>query len=87
MKIIYKFKWESRYSLIEGIFCAEKEEIEKAIGKQIYLGEVSGKHSEIYGTLDWEDLETVSEDQCVIKVFEENNLTSGFNPLHYLDEN
>lgn len=86
MKAIYKFKWDSYYSLIEGIFCAEKEKIEKAIGQTLYLGEVSGKHSEVYGTLDWEDLELVSDDSQVVNYFEEYNLSSGFNPLHYFNE-
>jgi len=85
MKTIYKFKWQSYFSLIEGIFCAEKEDVEKAIGKQVYLGEVSGKHSEVYGDLDWEDLEAITDNPEAVGIFEDYDLTSGFNPLQYLD--
>lgn len=85
MKTIYKFKWQSCYSLIEGIFCAQKKDVEKAIGQTLYLGEVSGKHSEVIGTLDWEDLEAITDNPEAVRIFEDYDLTSGFNPLHYLE--
>jgi len=75
---------------IDGLFIAESEEIEKLIGKEIYFGEVLGKHSDIYGTLEKDDIEVKSDDQDFIHKFEENmgsGTISGFNPLdHYEDD-
>ena len=53
MKAIYQFHWDcGRMGDIAGLFVASKQDVQDAIGKEIYFGEVLGKHSEVYGTLD-----------------------------------
>jgi len=68
------------------VFIATKQEINKIMGKQIYFGEVLGKHSEIVCDLDRDDLTLVTGDPKIVKLFEEHNLESGYNPLDYYDE-
>jgi hypothetical protein len=86
---LYKFNWDcGRNGALDGIFTAESDEIEKLIGKMIYFGEVLGKHSEVYGTLDAEDLTVMSDDPVFISKFIEimgTGTVSGFNPLDYYD--
>lgn len=75
---------------VEGIFTCEKEQLEKAYGKEVYFGEILGKHSEISGELNEEDITILSEDQDFIRKFEEilgAGTVSGYNPLSYLSDN
>lgn len=53
----------------------------------VYFGEVLGKHSEVYGPIDGNEIKFVSNDPLVIKTVVDNNLCFGFNPFHYLDDN
>ena len=39
-------------------------------GEKVYLGEIEGKHSEVFGTLDAKDFKVISENQDDIAVFE-----------------
>lgn len=89
-KAIYEFHWDcGRMGDLDGIFIASKSDVYKAIGKGIYFGEVLGKHSEIFGTLDEEDLTLKSDDpsfvEKVIETFGEGTM-SGYNPLEYIED-
>ena len=75
-----------RCGSIEGLFIADFDELRKAMGKLVYLGEVLGKHSEVYFNLSDCMLELISEDETIINLVKDNNLESGFNPLEYIDE-
>ena len=88
MKKIYKFRWDvGRMGHLDSIFTADDEDVKKAIGQQVYFGEVLGKHSEIYGPLEEKDIKVLTDDQDFIKKAEEIGLDhSGYNPLHYLPE-
>lgn len=90
MLAIYEFHWDcKRMGDVEGIFIADKEVVEKSIGKQVYFGEILGKHSEIYGTLEEGDLTIKSDDQDFIQKCIEifgNSTISGYNPLEYMDD-
>jgi len=90
MKAIYRFYWEcGRMGDVEGLFIAEKEAVEKLIGKEISFGEILGKHSDVFGTLDSGDLEIKSDDQEFIAKFESImgcGTISGYNPLDYYEE-
>lgn len=88
-KILYKFHWDcGRQGAVGGTFVSTKEEISKNIGKQVYFGEILGKYSEIYGDLDEDDLSILTEDQDFIEKFIELGISSGYNPLEYInDEN
>jgi len=72
---------------LEGLFVADEESVAQAIGHKVYFGEVLGKHSEIYGTLERDSLSIVSDDQEKINwlVLTMGVRTiSGLNPLHYI---
>lgn len=83
----YKFFWDcGRNGNLHGVFIASEEEIKNAIGKEVYFGEVLGKHSEIHGTLDEGDLKILTSDPSEISLIKRLGLTSGFNPLNYMEE-
>jgi hypothetical protein len=87
-KYLWKFYWDcGRAGELDGLFVATEEEVEYAKGKHAYFGEVLGKHSEVYGTIDEGDIwkldvspEAVEE---VSKVLGHD--WSGFNPLDYIN--
>lgn len=87
MKGIYKFHWDcGRQGDVEGCFVADDREVKSAIGKEVYFGEILGKHSEIYGTLEKDEIELTTTDSQVVSLFEQFKLASGYNPLEYLQE-
>lgn len=90
MNKLYRFNWSFRGGEIESLFVTTDKELEAALGKEIYFGEVLGKHSEICGTLEKEDLTLISEDQANIAWLVDtvgSNSICGLNPLEYFNEN
>jgi len=88
-KYLWKFYWDcGRMGEVEGLFIATENEIQNAIGKNIYFGEILGKHSEVYGTLDENDLEKINLDNVSIERVAEllGDNWSGYNPLEYIDD-
>lgn len=86
MKKLYSFYWDcGRMGNLQGLFIAEESEVQKILGKEVYFGEVLGKHSEIYGTVDDNDIEIVSEDREKVEWLENllGSTVSGYNPLDY----
>lgn len=82
---IYKFHWDcGRQGVVNGCFVADNSEVEQAIGKEVYFGEILGKHSEIYGILEKGEIELVTTDEQVVNLFEQFELSNGYNPLEYL---
>lgn len=74
---------------VEGLFIAEESEVIAHLDKDVYFGEILGKHSEIYGTLGEEDLTVLSDDQEFIAQVERvfgGTRISGYCPLDYLSE-
>jgi hypothetical protein len=72
---------------VTGLFVADEKDVEKAIGSSVYFGEILGKHSEIYGTLEEKDVVVKSDDQDFITKFVAivgNRV--GYNPLDYIRE-
>ena len=89
MENLYEFYWDcGRQGELYGKFYATQEEVDAAIGKEVYFGEVLGKHSEIYGELEQGEITLVTDNQEFLQMANDLNidLTSGFNPLSYLDE-
>lgn len=90
MKKLYNFFWDcGRAGDLKGLFIADEEEINKLIGKEIYFGEVLGKHSEIFGILERDEVEVKSDDQEFISKLIDvlgDGTISGFNPLDYYEE-
>lgn len=82
MKKLWKFYWYSDYAFIGGLFVATDEEVQNLIGKEIYLGEYEGKHSEVYGTVNAEDITLVSENPAVVEAVG----SFGIDPLEFLQE-
>lgn len=88
MKKLYSFYWDcGRMGNLQGLFIAEESDVEKILGKEVYFGEVLGKHSEVYGTVDAENIEVVSSDTEKVEWLESilGSTVSGYNPLDYYD--
>lgn len=78
---LWKFYWNcGRQGNVEGIFKATKEEVDSAIGMEVYFGEILGKHSEVYGDIEEGEITLKSDDPLVVQ----NAVESGYNPLNYL---
>lgn len=88
-KVLVEFFWDcGRMGDVQGLFVTTEEELEKAYGKRVYFGEILGKHSEVYGTLDRNDITVKSEDQEFIAqlVTLLGEHISGYNPLDKIEE-
>ena len=84
---LYRFHWDvGDRGDIASVFVADDEKVSAAIGKTVYFGEVLGKHSDITGTLEENDLKILSEDQTFILKAQECGLVPlGYNPLNYME--
>jgi hypothetical protein len=87
MKKIFKFAWNyGRGGEVEGLFVATQEDVDAAIGQDVYFGEILGKHSEVEGTLEADDITVVSDAAIFVDMFEESvGKSFGHNPLDYID--
>ncbi len=89
-KVLVKFQWDcGRMGSVGGLFVTTQEKLEAAYGEQVYLGEVLGKHSEVYGELEPKDITVKSHDQAFIDTLVEiigSENISGYNPLDYIEE-
>lgn len=87
---LYKFYWDcGRDGDLEGLFLAKQEDVSGLINMHLHLGEVLGKHSEIYGLIKEEDISFVSDDSLLVsklsEVFESTTI-SGYNPFDYVEK-
>lgn len=90
MKKLYKFEWDyGRQGSIDGLFISEEHEVKDIIGKYIDFGEALGKHSQVDGEIEEDDIVEIKVSQSVIDelvcVFKSGNIT-GYNPLEYIEE-
>jgi len=72
-----------------GIFVAEKEKVAELVRskKEIYFGEVHGKHSEIYGPVEEGEIEMITDDDDeAVGIFNKFDLATGFNPFDYEED-
>ena len=86
---LYRFCWpQRRGGDVEGLFVEDSDVVENSIGSDVYFGEICGKHSDVYGTLDEEDLTVVSEDQEKINWLVDilGRSISGYNPFDYIED-
>lgn len=84
MEALFKMNVDcGRMGNLEGVFVAEKEDIDYMVENKvgIYFGEVLGKHSEISGYIDSDEIKLITADENVIKIFKENDIECGYNPL------
>lgn len=86
MNKLWKFEVDfRRMGELEGLFIATAEEIEALEGKNVYFGEVLGKHSDI--DVDFtRNMVTCLEvgEEAIAALSEHVGMTiSGYNPLEY----
>lgn len=80
------YKWDfdcGRMGSLDGLFVADEQDVAAAIGKDVYFGEVLGKHSEVYGVLEASEFTPLSSNDAVIQFVKEHG-PFGFNPLAYV---
>lgn len=89
-KILVKFHWDcGRMGDVNGLFITTKEELENVYGRNVYFGEILGKHSEVHGKLNKEDFTIVSEEKDKIEWLQElmnSDTISEYNPFDYLED-
>lgn len=88
-RYLWKFGWDcGRQGYVEGLFVATESEVNNIIGKEVYFGEILGKHSEIYGTIENGEIEKVDLDSETVEKVSLllGDTWSGRNPLEYIDE-
>ena len=70
---------------LESLFIATPEQVEFMIGKELYFGEVLGKHSEIYGKLYRSEITFITNDPAAIEIFITHDLKIGYCPIDALE--
>ncbi|MEK5036252.1 hypothetical protein MKY96_32905 [Paenibacillus sp. FSL R7-0302] len=83
-KRLWSFYWDcGRAGSLDGMFVATEAEVNAAIGHNVNFGEVLGKHSEIYGTIDEGDITEVQIDPASLEKVSAvlGRTWSGINPL------
>lgn len=86
-RYLYKFCWDyGRMGCIEGLFVAMEDKVKSIIGKELFLGEALGKHSEVYGVLEEEHIEKINLDSTSVEKVAKHlgDTWSGYNPLEYV---
>lgn len=73
---------------LDGVFVAESGDVEEAMSKSVYFGEVLGKHSSITGHIDPNTVTLLTEDATAVFVIEKYmNGGTGFDPIaRYLED-
>jgi hypothetical protein len=88
MKYLWAFhKNCGRMGSVDGRFRATSEEVQKAFGKEVYLGEVLGKHSEVMADLNDTTITLVTDNSEFLAIADDLkiDLSSGINPLEYIE--
>lgn len=87
---LYQFHWDcGRMGDLESLFAATPSDVKSLIGKEVYFGEVLGKHSDIHGTIEEGEITLLIEDSDVTATLVKAvgcRTISGHNPFDYLDE-
>ena len=86
-KYLWKFDADcGRQGNLEGLFVATRQEVKDTIGKYAYFGEVLGKHSEVCGNIEKDEISKVDLDSETVEKVSKilGDTWSGFNPLHYI---
>jgi hypothetical protein len=83
---LYSFCWSGfRGGRIESVFIADETEVERLIGREVRFGEILGKHSEVTGTIEANEIEMRSENpeliEWLLSIF--GPTICGYNPIYY----
>jgi predicted RNA-binding Zn-ribbon protein involved in translation (DUF1610 family) len=72
--------------MLKVYFVATEDEVNNIIGKEVYFGEILGKHSEVCGTIEEGEITKIEIDsETVDKVAKYLGCVwSGYSPLHYV---
>ena len=88
MRKLFKFELDyGRMGFVDGLFIAEETDVQNAMGKEVYFGEILGKYSEVYCELDSSNVRAISDDQEKIEWIRSLvgfDTISGYNPLEYI---
>jgi len=92
-KGLYRFSCDcGRMGDLDGLFVATQEEVDEVIGKEVYFGEVLGKHSEIFGVIEENEITLLTTDPLIVGTMEQyvtyRGAICGYNPVAiYRDAN
>ena len=80
------YKLEASYGRmgdLSGVFIATDSDVKKLISSQIkvYFGEVLGKHSEVYGKLESDDISLLTDSAEAVALVGKHGLSNGLNPF------
>lgn len=85
--VVWKFYLDcGRMGTLQGVFVATQDELEALVGTDIYYGEVLGKYSDIQEPFYMAQVTKVTDDQDFVKKFREFDLSTGYNPLDYVED-
>ena len=88
-KGLYRMHFDcGRMGAISGCFFSDDEKVASLAGKNIYFGEVLGKHSEVNGTLDNTDIVLVTDNPDIVNPLRaciSSDTLSGYNPFDYVE--
>ncbi len=88
-KILVKFhQYYGRMGSLDGLFVTTKAKLERLYGKEVYFGEVLGKHSDICSEMDASLFRVLDLSPDVVEKLETEcgSTISGMNPFDYYEE-
>ena len=89
-KVLVKFNLDyGRMGNLDGLFVTDIEELDRLYGKEVYFGEVLGKHSEVYATMKADQFTVKSDDAAFIDKLVDiigSDTISGYNPFCFIEE-
>lgn len=89
IKKLYEFHWDcGRMGDLRGLIISTDAALKSITGKEVYFGEVLGKHSEISGVIEADEFTEKSDDQDLIAKLEGifGATVSGYSPFDYIEE-
>lgn len=88
-KILVKFhQYYGRMGSLDGLFVTTQAELESLYGKEVYFGEVLGKHSNICTEMDAALFRVLDLSTDIVEKIEAEcgSTISGLNPFDYYEE-
>ena len=84
---LFKFHWDcGRSGSLDGVFEADDKAVDDLIGTEIHFGEALGKHSEVIGKIEANEIVKLDANQDFIDKAKSIGLIPvGFNPFDYID--
>ena len=85
---LYRFNLHCYHCMgsLKGVFVRDEADVANLIGKQVYFGEILGKHSDISAVMEKEHFQELTSDSDFIAKFEQYDLKTGVNPFRYFDD-